>query len=464
MNQDEMDAEVLECARYGEEDDLRGMIVAGGRVNHCDAGGNSALHKASANGEVGCLRILKEFGAEYSANDEGNLPSHWAAQNGKDEALKFLIDAYGDKIDMLAQNKFGRSTLTEAFQSQNETVIELCLAHPSASEDRLMPKSGPGASPSSLEQGIQDMEIAEGVSSADHELSSEAAMELHAVEHTMALVHGNTGTLRCRELPITRADNPFGSESAPEDDTTGLGLWPAAVLSARWVAGELQASLAGKVVVELGCGCGLPGLAAARYCNPQRVYLTDIHSPTLLNAAFNARLNAPADQGLDGSAATQGVHNSVFDFGSAAAVESTVASVSGSSVPVAVSRVSWTDPSTFPPAADVLLGSDLVYDTTILEALTKAVVGMLAPDGTFYYVAPDEGRDGMDGLVTALAAKGVVCVDSRPCSDALFANPLVEREEADGRVSAADAYVLHFYDLAAKKPHSCYTFRRKRDA
>ena len=41
----EIDREVLECARYGEEDELREMLVAGGNVNYKDAGGNTALHK-----------------------------------------------------------------------------------------------------------------------------------------------------------------------------------------------------------------------------------------------------------------------------------------------------------------------------------------------------------------------------------------------------------------------------------
>ena len=42
-----------------------------------------------------------------------------------------------------------------------------------------------------------------------------------------------------------------------------------------------------------------------------------------------------------------------------------------------VSKVSWSDSSTFPPPADVLIGSDLVYDSKILTLLTQAVGGML---------------------------------------------------------------------------------------
>ena len=47
-----------------------------------------------------------------------------------------------------------------------------------------------------------------------------------------------------------------------------------------------------KVVVELGAGCGLPSIAAALYSSPSKVYLTDIHEPTLRNAQHNIALNS----------------------------------------------------------------------------------------------------------------------------------------------------------------------------
>ena len=72
---------------------------------------------AAANGEVACMRVLHQFQAALLANESGNLPTHWAAQNGRTDALKFLIDHY--EVDMLTQNRAGRSVLTEAFQSQN---------------------------------------------------------------------------------------------------------------------------------------------------------------------------------------------------------------------------------------------------------------------------------------------------------------------------------------------------------
>lgn len=75
---------------------------------------------AAANGEIDCMRVLHTSKAILLPNEAGNLPTHWAAQNGRAEALKFLLEHY--EVDMLIQNKAGRSVLTEAFQSQNSGI------------------------------------------------------------------------------------------------------------------------------------------------------------------------------------------------------------------------------------------------------------------------------------------------------------------------------------------------------
>jgi hypothetical protein len=67
---------------------------------------------------------------------------------------------------------------------------------------------------------------------------------------------------------------------------------------------------------------------------------------------------------------------------------------------VDVVRVNWQDPASFPlPHADVVLGSDLVYDAGILRVLVPAVGSLLRPGGSLLYACPTAERDGMSELV-----------------------------------------------------------------
>jgi ankyrin repeat protein len=215
MNMEEMNQEVLECARYGEEEDLRALLNAGADVNFTDVGGSSAMHKAAANGEEACLKVLHQFGAKYAKNGQGNTPAHWAAQNGKAAALKFIIQNY--EVDVLCKNDLGRSILTEAFQSKCTDCIELCLSHDSASEERLINPDGKAAAPAQSADagGATETDTQMQVDSTEDEAQN---AEANAITHTMQF---GEARIRMRELPITRADNPFGTETAPEDDTTG---------------------------------------------------------------------------------------------------------------------------------------------------------------------------------------------------------------------------------------------------
>lgn len=87
-------------------------------------------------------------------------------------------------------------------------------------------------------------------------------------------------------------------------------------------------------------------------------------------------------------------------------------------MPVSVRKVDWGDGSTFPlggaGAVDVLIGSDLVYEDRILRLLVPAVYNMLPLGGHFLYVAPIEGRQGMDALEAALTAFGFTCATHIP--------------------------------------------------
>ena len=213
MNFLEMNQEVLECARYGEDDDLKAMLEAGADANFADVGGSTGLHKAAANGHEACIKILVQFGAKYMKNSTGNTPAHWAAENGKAGALKAILESFD--VDVLQKNDLGRSILTEAFQSKCTDCIELCLSHDSASEERLInpEKANKPADPATKEAAANDTQM------ETEEQTNGGVDVANAVTHTMQF--GNDVLVKVRELPITRADNPFGSDTAPEDDTTG---------------------------------------------------------------------------------------------------------------------------------------------------------------------------------------------------------------------------------------------------
>lgn len=131
-------------------------------------------------------------------------PTDWAIQNQKLEAAKFIVENFTE-VDVLQQNASGRGALTDAFQTGDVELINLCLGHSSSSEDKLLDKMD------SDKVKFSDNTVAEG----------EAPQ---SITHEFTLSTGEAYASRpihIRELPIINADNPFGTDAAPEDDTTG---------------------------------------------------------------------------------------------------------------------------------------------------------------------------------------------------------------------------------------------------
>jgi hypothetical protein len=154
----------------------------------------------------------------------------WAAQNKALAALRFLFENYDSVIDVLATNKVGLSTLTEAFNSGDADIISACLEHPTSSEEKLLSgldkKQFTTKDTTTTEEDDGDVEENEKVQqdvdakphgAVDHIFNFGDIVD----EEEKTATNTERKTLFLRELPISRADNPFGDESAPEDDTTG---------------------------------------------------------------------------------------------------------------------------------------------------------------------------------------------------------------------------------------------------
>ena len=277
---------LMEMARYGETEELLAMLADDAvsvDVNAPDNRGTTPLHYAAANGHAEIVEALLERGATHGPNESGNTPFHWAVQQQQLAVVKLLVGEPRFSIDVLAQNGFGKGALTLAFETKNTEVVGVLLAHQSA--DVLDPTGGSelaegeefhaqGGS-SATEGGDGDSATAASASAS----SSSAAAVLPPLPPAAALstlAEGRATTthdlvldslrVQIRELAIGES---VGIDVTSADaDETGLALWSAAIILSRWLLAENAARSGallarGQRIIELGAGCGLPGIAVA---------------------------------------------------------------------------------------------------------------------------------------------------------------------------------------------------------
>ena len=160
-------------------------------------------------------------------------------------------------------------------------------------------------------------------------------------------------------------------------------------------------------VLELGSGCGVPGLAVATSSpssRPKKIYTTDLNPQTVENLQFNIELN------------------NVEDF-------------------VKASRMDWDDRSTWPEdKVDFVIGSDLIYIESLVPLLTSVIFGTVKPGGKFLYVCPDTGRDGLDVFVEEMKRKCPGWVE-QIAPRQYHSNPLTNDDDEE--------CFLHFQELSS---------------
>ena len=136
----------------------------------------------------------------------------------------------------------------------------------------------------------------------------------------------------------------------------------------------------GKRVVELGSGCGVAGVAIARVGRPASMILTDHDEEVLVNLRATVRRN-PA------------------------------------SIAPRIARLRWGEDlaQELVGAADLVLGSDLVYEGNDLDGLAATMTRLLADDGVAVLASPaTRSARAWATVERAFAAQGLVL---RPCRD-----------------------------------------------
>ncbi len=128
-------------------------------------------------------------------------------------------------------------------------------------------------------------------------------------------------------------------------------LWTSSLELARWCL--IDPSVAGVSVLEIGCGVGLAGIAAAQA--GARVLMTDVDPEALMFARYNAFKNLPEP-------------------------------VMRSSLSVGV--LDWDAPGAVEPV-DLLLGGDVIYERSIFNRLLDLFDIALRPQGVAVLTDPD---------------------------------------------------------------------------
>eukprot|EP00977_Amphora_coffeiformis_P009842 scaffold2257_cov169-Amphora_coffeaeformis.AAC.20 len=378
--------ELLDAARFHDADVVRAVLtVYPQSINCTDDHKNTPLHMAAANGHVDLVELLLRFGADPSCkNEKGNTPLHWASSNAQQAVVNVLLK--NDRVDVLERNAFGRSALTEGFTSENTDVVQSLLEHKTATEERLMQTTN--AEMTDADEGVT------------HEFDF-------------------SGTpVRIRELPIAKDDQTsILGQTNPSDDTTGLGIWAASLVTAQWMV-ALKHRFAGQcVVLELGAGCGVPAMALAAAVPTASIYATDFNPRTVDNLRHNISLNCDSQERVQ-------------------ALE-----------------MNWQDPSTWPTEpVSIVIGSDLIYQSDMVPLLLQTIQGLLtSPSGTFLYVAPATGRQGQEHFFTGMAEANFEFKE-HAMDPAWIGNPLASRDD--------DLCFLHFHELQSTE-FKLYEFTKK---
>jgi predicted nicotinamide N-methyase len=176
------------------------------------------------------------------------------------------------------------------------------------------------------------------------------------IEDTLAIGEDTVRLAYAREFP------------GASDDWYWASLWPSAVALADHVAMG-DPDWEGKRVLELGCGCGLGGIAAG--LKGAEVTVTDVVPEALELAETNWRRN-----GLE---------------------------------PAGVERLDWCAPGE-EDAYDVVLGADILYQPADFSRLLGTLRRLGAPDGRL--VVSEPGRPAANGFFARLLRAGY-SIDTR---------------------------------------------------
>jgi 2-polyprenyl-3-methyl-5-hydroxy-6-metoxy-1,4-benzoquinol methylase len=164
--------------------------------------------------------------------------------------------------------------------------------------------------------------------------------------------------LVCATLSPKEQQDPFAEDLCPY---FGI-LWPAAEALSHYLA-DKEGELRGKTILELGCGVGFPSLVATHL--GARVLATDFHPEAEDYFLRNCR---------------------------------------HSSLNCSYQRLNWREESQELGSFDIVMGSDVLYESKHPREVARGLARFLKPRGEI--ILSDPGRSYLQQFVTAMKEEG----------------------------------------------------------
>eukprot|EP00924_Labyrinthula_sp_SR-Ha-C_P009486 maker-scaffold_2-snap-gene-25.61-mRNA-1 protein AED:0.00 eAED:0.00 QI:91/1/1/1/1/1/2/163/418 len=366
----EVGQEILNCARFDDLETLSEIIdelkkvypdYVKGLLNYQDkTTGNTAIHYCAANNSRKVLEFILSIKVplQHIENSLGNTPLLWAVQGGHLDVVRTILKSEKLKTEV--------DVLQKNKEGKSCITYSFDSTAPSSKDILNLILEHPTAK--ALEETHpKDEDLPEQL--------TRLSLENKNNEFTHEVTFPNMGCCLIRELP-----NLVNKEEKNSLDETGVNLWAASLILTRWL---LTKEFSTKKLLELGAGCALPSIVLSQVAS---IIATETKTfpKTFENMVFNCQSNS-----------------------------------------VKYAELDWVEPhniDTFiKESVDTLIGSDLVYDHTLVAPLLNIILSLAKACKkkgqtvfTFYYVTIERNRQGFDYLKVALESAGFESI-SKSC-------------------------------------------------
>ncbi|KAI4838539.1 methyltransferase [Plasmodium brasilianum] len=421
----------------------------------------------------------KEVGIDAGAESGVGVDVGAAEWYSEQQREQLCLYKERNKIDLLTKNAFDKHILSEAFNAQDENILQLILNHPISSvldnpqsydlkeevdscmnknekreTDNLNYTKNESSISTSLFEDNQtqihdsndDEYLYKRMNGKDNTLSN-VCVSTYGINKTKVMekeiknsilyngfttkheeakivqeyiyelqinekikLNNKNIIIKIREIGLNYYGDLLNSPIA-SSDITGINIWECSIITSKWLYDLYEENnlFANKNILEVGAGCGLVSISLFIYAglknvrgvyskantdsssisadrnasidssSPNKLLISDVNDFTLRNISYNVDINAPLLNEVDPNWKSK----------------------------IKVCNIDWTNEDTYVRENnkilmyDFIIGSDLIYDKTMVPSLVYLLNKTLKKQGIFFYVCK-KNRDGIKSFLDEL--------------------------------------------------------------